>query len=224
VIATTPQTGGSSSSRGSRLPLIAFSILLLVILGVGIWLLIGLLQSEAKPSKQVVEIQVIRPPPPPPPEIEEEPPPPEFEEEEVEIPEPEPLPDLPDLPDAPPPESLGLDAEGVAGTDAFGLAANRGGRGLIGGSGQHRWYAQKTKDQVSEFLARHDKLRSESYKVRVLVWVDELGNARFRLATSSGNPELDDRLVETLAKFDRFQKPPPPGLPQPISIRIVGNA
>jgi len=214
---------GSSDSRDSRLPLVIFSSLLLVVLGVGVWLLIGLLQSDAKPPKQVVEIQVIRPPPPPPPEIEEEPPPPEFEEE-VEIPEPEPLPDMPDLPDAPPAESLGLDADGVAGTDAFGLAANRGGRGLIGGAGQHRWYAQKTKDLVSEFLGQHEELKAENYKVRVLVWIDEAGAARFSLVSTTGNPALDKQLKATLEKFDRFQEPPPPGLPQPISIRIVGNA
>lgn len=203
--------------------LLAFGVGLVLAVAMMIWAVSGLLQSEAKPTKQVVEIQVIRPPPPPPPEVEEEPPPPEIEEE-LDVPEPEPLEDIPDLPDMPPPpEMLGLDAEGVAGSDAFGLQANRGGRSLVGGAGAHRWYAQKTKDVVSDFLGAQDALRAYQYRVRILVWVDAAGNTRFRLASSTGDEALDRRLDETLQRLGRMQEPPPVGLPQPISIRVVSH-
>lgn len=212
--------------EGSARSNVIFAVVAIVLLGSGIWWLQGLLSSEAKPAKQVVEIQVIRPPPPPPPEVEEEPPP-EMEEEEVDIPEPEPepLPDIPDMPDAPPAEQLGLDAEGVAGSDAFGLLANRGGRGLIGGEGAFRWYAQKVKDQISGYLGKQEEVLQSSYKVRVLLWLDENGRvARLRLASSSGDPEIDRLLKEKLGELKRFDEAPPPGLPQPISIRVVGHA
>ena len=78
------------------------------------------LSQDAKPQKKVVQVQLFRPPPPPP-KIEEPPPP---VEEEVKLPDPEPVADAPDVPDMPGP--LGLDADGVAGSDAFGLMGRKG--------------------------------------------------------------------------------------------------
>ena len=47
--------------------------------------------------------------------------------------------------------------------------------------GQYRWYSQKTKDAVADFLGSYDDLRSVEYRVRILVWVDINGKPQFRL-------------------------------------------
>src|SRR5262245_757872 len=82
------------------------------------------------PKKLVQEIKVIRPPPP----EELPPPPPPPPEEEVDLNEPEPQPD-PVASNEPPPGNLGLDAEGSAGSDGFGLMGRKGGRDLLGSGG-----------------------------------------------------------------------------------------
>jgi len=53
-------------------------------------------------------------------------------QEKIEEPEPEPEEPLPDVPDEKPAGDTGLDAEGTAGSDAFGLVGRKGGKGLLG--------------------------------------------------------------------------------------------
>src|ERR1700722_13074285 len=83
--------------------------------------------------KVVQEVHLIRPPPPPPPE--EKPPPPPPPEEKVITPQAQPKPDPTPDNHPPPSQNLGLDAEGGAGGDAFGLVGNKGGRDLLGSGG-----------------------------------------------------------------------------------------
>ena len=208
-----------------RRALYVFVPVAVLILGAAFWYVRGLLDTEPRPVKQVVAVQVFRPPPPPPPpEIEPEPPPPDMEQEEIDVPEPEPLPDLPDIPDMPPADQLGLDAEGVAGSDAFGLAANRGGRSLLSGAGRYRWYAQRTKDQVSNHLSDNAELRQADYKARILLWIRANGEIqRFRVSNLSGDAAVVRLLEEMMASLTRLLERPPAGLPQPISIRVEGN-
>jgi len=209
-------------SRAGRASLV-LGALSLVVFGSIYLFLTNLLAEEAKPVEQTLQVQVFRPPPPPPPEI-EEPPPPEMEQEEIDVPEPEALPDVPDLPEPPPTEMLGLDAEGVAGSDAFGLLANRGGQGLVGGEGRFRWYAHRLTDHVNDHLSRLSELRSREYTARVLLWVDENGRVeRVRLADSTGDRELDRALRDALGDLKQFGRKPPQGLPQPIAVGVRGN-
>ena len=204
------------------IPAILIALVVLIFVAFGIY---KLTESEPKPNKQVVEVQVFRPPPPPPPKVEEEPPPPELEEEiDIPEPEPEPMPDIPDLPEAPPADMLGLDADGSAGSDQFGLAARRGGRSLIGSGDRHRWYAQRMKDQVSDFLGSQEEVRATDYTVRLLLWVDDEGRLKsYRLKQGSGDTFLDRLIRDVLDRFKGFSDPPPSGMPQPIQLRIEGN-
>src|SRR5215470_7935612 len=113
----------------------------LVVSGLGagaVALVRGFLNSAPPQSKKVVqEIHVIRPPPPPP-DLPPPPPPPPEEEVKLKEPPPEPTPTN----DPPPGEQLGLDAQGAAGSDGFGLAARPGGRDLLAsGNSAYVWYA-----------------------------------------------------------------------------------
>ena len=213
------RSDAGSSSRG----MVIVGGVFVAVFALGYYAISSLIASDAKPVKQVVEIQVVRPPPPPPPpKVEEEPPPPELEEEEIDVPEEE-VPDVPEMPDMPAPESpeSGLDADGVAGSDAFGLLANKGGRGLIGGAGRYRWYASKVVDEVNDLFNEVSAVRRDNYTVSLLLWIGEDGGIeRYRLLSSTGDAELDGIFEQTLSGVNRLLEPPPAGMPQPVRIRI----
>jgi len=122
-----------SKSRKSRYVFLIAGALSIGLIGVGAMALVrGILSGGASPSKKVAqEIHIIRPPPPP----DLPPPPPPPPDEKVDVPDPQEKPDPTPSNDPPPGEQLGLDAEGTAGGDAFGLVGNKGGRGLVGSGG-----------------------------------------------------------------------------------------
>lgn len=198
----------------------------MVLAGLFVSWLMERLEQPMKPVKpQIQVVDITRPPPPPP--KEEEPPPPEIEEEEIDMPEPEPLPDLADAPDeAPPGEQLGLDADGVAGSDGFGLVANRGGRGIIGsGNGSaFRYYARQLQDELVSQLSSEKDIRKKRYSVDIKLWLDPDGSiSRVALSTTTGDAELDDRLADALGRLEAMASSPPAGMPQPIRLRIVSR-
>ena len=116
------------------LPSIAGGLILIVLIGFIIHFISNIKDKPEKKERKIQAISLTKPPPPPPPPPKVEKPPEPEPEEKIEQPEPEPE-DIPDVADEPPPGDLGLDAEGTAGSDGFGLAARKGGRGLFGGGG-----------------------------------------------------------------------------------------
>jgi protein TonB len=205
-----------------RLPGLAIvAVVCLLSTGV-VWFVKGLMDGSPPSGKRVVQVNLIRPPPPPPPDV--PPPPPPEVKEEVKLPDPEPVAETNDVPDMPPGD-LGLDADGVAGSDAFGLMGRRGGRDLIGGDGAYGWYAGRVKDEILEFLSRRDDVRGTSYTIVVSVWIGEDGRlGRYQLAKSTGNPTLDATLTSALDAMHAFAEAPPSGMPQPVRLRIVSRA
>ena len=191
-------------------------------IGCGAALLVrNFLSTEAPTPKKVVqEIRIVRPPPedlPPPP-----PPPPE---EKVDLSEPEPAPD-PVASNEPPPGDLGLDADGTAGSDSFGLLGRKGGRDLLGtGGSAFAWYAGLLKGEILEQLQEVKAARSGAYSVVVKVWVRSDGSVeRIRLAQSTGDRERDSAIETALARIDRISQGPPSDMPQPVSLKIVSRA
>ena len=177
--------------------------------------------KDAKPERKVQVVQVIRPAPPPPPEEKPPPPPPDKDEEPLPQDQPEPSPT-----DAlAPSETLGLDAEGSAGGDAFGLAARKGGHDLAGSGGAiFAWYTTKLKDQVLDKLASDAKIRARKFSVGVRVWIERDGRIKeVRLASTTGNRELDAAIEAALARLPRLGEPPPLEMPQPVTLKIVSN-
>jgi len=177
-----------------------------------------------KPVKQQKKIQTISllkpPPPPPPPPKVEKPPEPEIKEKIVE-PDPEPEP-IPDTPDEAPARDLGLDAEGVAGQDGFGLAAHKGGNGLFGGAGNpFNYYGGQVKNDILGLLSSHDDLRRKAYTANIKIWLKADGSVeRFELSRGSNDAAIDDLLNRALNQFKKAHEPPPPGMQQPIKFRI----
>jgi protein TonB len=204
----------------------AIGVVLVLAIAVAVYLLQDLFEKPAKTKKTVQQITVIQPPPPPPPPPEQPPPPPEVKEEKIEEPEPEPEPEPEQPEEAPPSEDLGVDAEGAAGSDGFGLVGKKGGRGLIGGGGGSAiiWYGQQVQKEVSSSLQQRldGEVRRRKFSALAHIWIGSDGGvSRAELAGSSGDAQVDAALRDALGSLRvRIQQPPPPGMPQPVKIRI----
>lgn len=217
-----PQQSAPKKKLIRSLPVLIVAAVLTVVSTAIVALIIGFQEEAPVKRKMVQQISLIQPPPPPP-KIEQPPPPPQ--EEEVKLdeqePDPEPVPDT--AADQPPAgELLGLDADGGAGGDAFGLIGKKGGRSLLSGGGNpFAWYAGILQQDILERLYSEDRVRKKKYSVRVKLWITPEGAVKkFELVDSSGNREVDESLRIALADIDRVRELPPQEMPQPIRVRI----
>lgn len=179
-------------------------------------------KGKTTPSRPVAQvIQIVRPPPPPP---DQPPPPPPPPEEKIQEVLPQNTPDPSPAPDAAP-EQLGLDAEGSAGGDAFGLAARRGGADLVGtGSALFARNVGLIKQAVLDRLSDDDKVRRGSYTVEVRVWIAPDGTIeKVVLSKGTGRRELDAAIQQALSRPIRVGEAPPLEMPQPVNLRIVSR-
>jgi|HubBroStandDraft_1064217.scaffolds.fasta_scaffold250913_2 protein TonB len=193
----------------------------LLIFGV-VWGIRVLLGSKSTKSPRMVQnITVIRPPPPPP---EQPPPPPPQEKIQEPLPqnEPEPSPDNSPAPQ----QQLGLDADGSAGDDGFGLAARKGGSDIVGTGGAiFAWYTNKIKDLVSDRLALDAKLRGKKFSVGVRIWLASDGRIKdVKMTSGTGNRDLDTSIASDLGNLGRLSESPPLEMPNPVSIQIVSRS
>jgi protein TonB len=214
------------SRRWLRYLPVGAGILLVLLIAVAVYIFRDMFAKPVQSKKQVQQVSIVQPPPPPPPPPpEQKPPEPEVQEEKIEEPEPEPEPEQ-KAEEPPPGEDLGVDAEGGAGSDAFGLVGKKGGRSLIGGGGGGNaiiYYGQQLQREISDELQRNlkDKARNSKYSAVVHLWIGPEGAiTRVELANSSGTAEIDDALKSALGGMRNRLKPPPERMPQPIKIRI----
>jgi len=196
-------------------------VLVVLLLGSAVWFIHGIVSNTSKKPPHVVENVVLIRPPPPPEEPPPPPPPPEKVEESLPQDEPPPAPD--NAPAASP--QLGLDAEGTAGGDSFGLAARQGGSDITGTGGAiFAWYTGKLKNEVSDRLSSDDKLRGKKYSVGVQIWIEADGRIKdVKLISTTGNPELDQRISTALSALTHLSDAPPLEMPQPINLKIVSH-
>lgn len=208
---------GKASLRRHAPLLVGAAVLLLLALGA--WYVLNNILNAGGPhtKKTIQQISLIQPPPPPPPPKVEKPPEPPPVKEEVKLNEPPPEKND----EAPPPgKDLGVDAEGGAGGDSFGLVGRKGGRDLLGG-GRFGWYGNLVKAGVYEALMRDDSARKMTYSVVVKLWLDAQGQIqRLELEHSTGDPAVDASIKKLLPGV-RIAEAPPADLPQPIKVRIA---
>lgn len=198
----------------------------LVVVGVGggaVALVSSFLNSAPTPPPKIVEqIQLIRPPPPPP---DQPPPPPPPPEEKVDVPQPEKQPDPTPSNEPPPSTQLGLDAEGGAGSDAFGLIGNKGGRDITASGGSaYAWYAGLLKDEILNELNDDQKVRSGKYRLTLRAWLRQDGSiARVKILQGSGDPDRDREIEADLAHIKRLPQSPPSGMPDVVSFEVMAR-
>ena len=172
--------------------------------------------DDAQPRKKLVQqITVIAPPPPPPP------PPPE---QEPELQEPEEAEVIDEMDEAMPDEGmdedigsdLGLDADGSAGGDGFGLLARKGGRSLLGGG-----YGALVVQEINTMLVDDERLRGKEYTVILSIWVSATGVIeRYKIDKRSAESEVVASLESALTRLGSFSSGAPLEEPQPIRLRI----
>jgi periplasmic protein TonB len=185
--------------------------------------------DSRKPS--VTQIALVRPPPPPPPppKPQEKPPEPPKIKEEVKIdePKPDPKPEEAKPADEKPASDkpLGVDAEGTAGSDGFGLAANRGGRDLLStGSGRGAYYSSLLQRHFFEALSRNRKLLQAEFRVVVRVWLGDDGRVqRAEIVNGSGNSSVDEQIEATLADMSPLRDVPPAAM-RPMQLRLSNRS
>jgi periplasmic protein TonB len=208
-----------------KAPVICGALVVLLLLAALAWFAHGLMNSKSqKQARTVQNITVIRPPPPPPPPPETPPPPPPPDKVEQQLPqnEPEPTPDNTPTPS----QQLGLDADGAAGDDGFGLAARKGGSDIAGSGGAaFAWYTGKLKDEVNDRLSSDAKLRGKKFTVGIRIWLESDGRIKdVKMTTGTGNRDLDSAISSDIAALGRLSASPPIEMPQPISLQIVSRS
>ena len=152
--------------------------------------------------------------------------------------------DLPPLNAPPPPQNapgggrLSLAAEATGEGDAFNLAGNPGGRGLLSGGGlgdgtgelgsgdgagsRYGWYYAKLASQIEDAYRRSKRISTASARVEIRVWADRSGRiSRVELVRSTGDPELDDAIRSVVGL--RLRDPPPPDIPMPMLARFTAR-
>ena len=205
--------------RGVRIAITIGGIALFALVLVGVRAVMS--SKDAKPARQVQVVQIIRPPPPP---QDQPPPPPPPDKVDEPLPQDQPEPSPSDAPA--PSEQLGLDSEGGAGSDAFGLAARKGGHDITGtGGAVFAWYTQLLKDVIVDRFTSERLLRTKKFTVVVRVWIGpdgEIQNAR--LASATGNRDVDGAVESALSHLGKLREPPPIEMPQPISVKIVSRS
>lgn len=175
----------------------------------------------------------VKPPPPPPvtpPKVEEP------ENTRVNLKPQDLLPPDEPRPASPPAGPLALATEGEGPGDAFNLAGNPGGRGLLSGGGlgdgsgdglggggsRFGWYYAQLATEIEDAFRHHKQLTSASARVELRVWVDPDGRiSKVQLVRSTGDPKVDEAIQSVVGL--RLREPPPRDIPMPMVARLTAR-
>jgi TonB family protein len=195
---------------------------------------------ESPPPRKVMQFTVVtvqppqmKPPPPPPPVT-----PPKVEEPDttrVNLKPQDLLPPDEPRPASPPAGPLALATEGEGPGDAFNLAGNPGGRGLLSGGGlgdgsgglggggnPYGWYYAQVADELGEALRRNARITRAAVRVEIRLWADPTGRvSKVQLLRSTGDPEVDQAIQSVVGL--RLRQPPPAGSPMPMVLRVTAR-
>jgi len=204
--------------------------LVVLVLATVAFFVVHILSSEdsSKRRRAVQSVTLVKPPPPPE-KIKEKPPEPEVKKEEIVEKKPDKPQEQPEEKDEPPPgDRLGLDTEGGAGADEFGLVAKKGGAALIGGGGnlmrQYAWYTAKIQEElrkkIYEHMEQNGGVPSGSCRASVQIRLDDQGRIiGHRIEEACGIRPVDEALEKVLSTA-RISEPPPEEMPRSIKIRV----
>jgi outer membrane biosynthesis protein TonB len=214
---------------------------LVLLAGLGIHWIVGQ-KSEPSSPRKVMQFAMVNVQPTPQPKLPPPPPPPTPQKVDD-----EPQPDRHDLrpmdlpPDAAPPPAgapagpLALAEEGTGPGDAFNLAGNPGGRGILSGGGlgdgtgvgggggdaasRWAWFYGRMQPDVEAVLRRSRRLSAVAAVAELRLWWDESGRiTRVQPVRPSPDPTLDQEF-EALVGL-QLRHPPPPDLPMPVVMRV----
>jgi len=204
-------------------PAVAAGTLFLLVLVTAV---VILATTDKNQARKVSEFTMVRlmPPPPPPPLPQETVQPKMLEQPKMTTPEEKPVAEQAQKnPAAKGP--IGLDAKGEGVGDAFNLAGNQGGNGLLSGGGSRfGWYAGIIQQQVENALRANRKLRRAVFDVEVALWIDGAGRVtRVKVRKSTGNRELDAAIENEVFVGMVLREPPPSDMPMPVVMRNAAH-
>ncbi len=200
-----------------KVPYILF-FLAIIVAAYLIYIFHAWLVKNSATEKKVVaqQITLIAPPPPPPP-------PPE--PEKIEPVEEQVVEDVPESPpenaqdEAPAGQDLGLDADGSAGTDGFGLVGRKGGTGI--GIGKAGHYEVMVKERVIDLIYADEELKFLAYSGVITVWVNATGHVeKYSVALEDGGPKIKKLLESILMKLSFDNGPPIESADKGIKLRV----
>jgi protein TonB len=203
----------------------AIIIIVLVMMGVGLWWLISGQTTGTRRAAAPIQTVTLTPPPPPPPPP--KPPEPKVQEPDKTIDEPKPQ-------DAPQeaPKQLTIAGPAQAGTDSFGIAAGSGGGGVVlgspgglgatpGGSFGEAAYRRYMSGALQQALQSDSRINRLVFSGEVLIWLDRSGRvSKVTISRGSGNAKTDQQIVAVLGDV-RLDEAPAPNIvfPQRVSVR-----
>jgi protein TonB len=208
----------------------------LIVILAGVTAVVKSILSVNKPQtkRQVQQVTLMKPPPP---KVKEQPPEqkpePEQKKDEikdvVEAEKPQDV-ERPQDNEPPPAGDLGVDADATGSGDSFGLQARKGGSSLVGGGGSgngnniYGWYTARYGSEIqrlfNEIITKMGGFKGDSVKTIVRVDVDDTGSIRGSIVGSSGNPKMDEAVMQALSRVT-LKEPPPPGMPRAMKLVIM---
>ena len=220
---------GEVPARGAWIKKAALGLLAVAVMVAAVLVVMKFISAPAKKSTGIQQIAVLKQPPPPPPKPPEKPPEPPKIKEEVKIDQPK---DDPKPADEKPADDkpssdkpLGVDAEGGAGSDGFGLAGNKGGRDyLTTGGGNGAYYTGLLQRHFFEALSRNRKMLKDEFRVVVKVWLGDDGRVqKADIVSGSGNAQVDDMIQITLLEMNPIKDVPPSSM-RPMQLRLSNRS
>lgn len=211
----------------------------------GIGFLVKVMLTDVGP-RQKEKISIVTLLKPPPPETKEKPPEPEVPKEApkqsietpLDVPQPQDQSPSQSQDNTPAGSDLGVDGEGGAGSDGFGLVGKKGGRAITlgnGGGGMNRLnlmakfgrYVQKVQEeiraQVNRQLAQNGGIPKGKYQTLVKITLSSNGSVvTYKITNSSGQQKIDNAVREALAAI-RITEPLPEGMPSGMTIKITSQ-
>ena len=214
--------------------------LMVVLLGVGVYIVKTVLSDDSPRQKSsIATVTLLKPPPI---TVKEKPPEPEpvkdiQKKEEIIDPGPQNETQSREQDDTPAGDKLGLDADGKAGSDNFGLVGKKGGRALLAGEdgmgklsllSKFAWYTQIVETAIRKKVMKHldenGGIPRGKLQTVVRVSVDSTGTiVQYRIVGSSGNHKMDEAVKQSLGNF-KVSDPPPEGMPRTMSIRVTSQS
>jgi outer membrane biosynthesis protein TonB len=217
---------------------------LFFLVAIGFLVKVVLTDSGPRQKQQISTVTLLKPPP----EVKEKPPEPEVQKEipkdtmtaPVEMLQPQNQAQDQQQDAAPAGADLGVEGDGSAGSDGFGLAAKRKGTGRditlgVGSGGfnklalmsKYGWYTSKVqeeiKKQMRKMLDQDGGIPKGKFQATVRIQLDAKGAVvKYQLVASSGNDKMDEALKGSLPGF-RISQPPPEGMPSGMTVKIVSQ-
>ena len=234
---------GKKKKKADVKGLLTIGVICTVLLvAIGLLLKVMLTDSGSMKKPQIATVTLLKPPPPP--EQKEKLPEPEVPKQQqkmdtpLDTPQETPQNNQP-ADNTPPGADLGVDAEGGAGGDGFGLVGKKGGKALTlggGGSGvsgganrlsmmtKYGWYTAKIQDelkrQMRKRLDENGGIPKGKLQATVKLVLDSHGTViKYQLIASSGDAKMDEALKASLPGF-KVSQPPPDGMPSGMTLRI----